>query len=73
MPVIATSEQCGSCKILKKELDKDGIKYEIKDLISDFAYFADNNIKVLPTLVISKDKKISGTAEILKYFKNLND
>ena len=33
MPVIATSEQCGSCKILKNELDKEGIKYETKDLI----------------------------------------
>jgi glutaredoxin len=68
--ILATSEFCGPCKILKTQLDQMGAIYESKDLSRDAAsYFLENNIKSVPTLICPDGTHLRTSAEILNYFK----
>lgn len=68
-PTLATSEFCGPCKILKTQLEQSAASYDTKDLSRDAAYFIENGIRSVPTLVCPDGTKITNSAEILDYFK----
>jgi len=69
IPILATSETCGACKILKKRLfDIDAIYLE-RSLVRHSEYFAENNIKKLPTLDTQQGVFITGAENIIEYFK----
>lgn len=68
-PILATSEFCGPCKILKTQLEQMGAIYELKDLSRDAGFFISNNIKGVPTLLCPDGTHLRTSAEILNYFK----
>ncbi len=65
-PILATSKFCGPCKLLKTHLDPNS--YEVRDMEADRAFFVQNDIRCVPTLV-TESMKIVGFNKILAYFK----
>jgi glutaredoxin len=65
-PILATSQYCGPCKLLKDRLDPNS--YEVRDMEENRDYFVENSIRSVPTLIIGS-MKITGTDQILAYFR----
>ena len=69
IPILASSPTCGACKTIKKALfDIDAIYLE-RSIIDHPEYFAENNIKKLPTLDTQQGVFITGAENIIEYFK----
>ena len=49
---LATSDFCGPCKMIKQYAKDNNISLEIKDMMDDSAFFKDNDIKSVPTLLV---------------------
>lgn len=67
-PILATSPWCGTCDILKMQLNELNAIYELKDLTGDPEFFKERKIRSIPTL-IDGETIIHGAAQILNYFK----
>lgn len=65
-PILATSQFCGPCKILKDTLDPNS--YEVRDMVSDRDFFMEHGIRSVPTLVVGNEK-ITGFDQISAYFR----
>jgi glutaredoxin len=65
-PILATSQFCGPCKLLKSQLDPNS--YEVRDMMEDRDFFVENGIRSVPMLIIGS-VKITGTDQILGYFR----
>lgn len=65
-PILATSAFCGPCKMLKETLDPNS--YEVRDMEKDREFFMENGIRSVPTLIVG-ERKITGTAQIMDYFR----
>lgn len=69
---LLTSKMCGSCKDVKREMEK--LKLNIETLqyddVQNLDFFRLHQIKTVPSLVIvdgDKIEKIGGAFEIMKY------
>lgn len=67
-PVLATSEFCGPCKMLKPRLDQMNAVYETRDMVVDREFFTEYAIRSVPTLITPEGDKIGGSDQILAYF-----
>ena len=65
-PILASSQFCGPCKLLKDRLDPNS--YEVRDMESDRAFFIEHGIRSVPMLIIGNEK-ITGFEPILAYFR----
>jgi glutaredoxin len=65
-PILATSQFCGPCKLLKDRLDPNS--YEVRDMEENRDYFIENGIRSVPMLIIGNEK-ITGFEPILAYFR----
>jgi len=65
-PILATSQYCGPCKLLKERLDPNS--YEVRDMEENRDFFVENGIRAVPMLIIGS-VKITGTEQILAYFR----
>jgi glutaredoxin len=64
-PILATSQFCGPCKLLKDRLDPNS--YEVRDMEENRDFFVENGIRAVPMLVIGS-VKITGMDKIIAYF-----
>ena len=68
--ILASSKTCGSCQVLKKQLEELNIDVEVKDMSEDPQFFCDHKIKTLPTLVVDNGTlMVYGSNTIFKYLK----
>ena len=61
---LATATWCAPCKTLKARIESSGVKVEFKDMDVDPSFFAQNNIRTVPTLVTDDGELIFGANEI---------
>lgn len=52
--------------MLKETLDPNS--YEVRDMEKDREFFMENGIRSVPTLIVG-ERKITGTAQIMDYFR----
>jgi len=65
---LVTATWCAPCKVLKTQLDEEGIEVEFVDAIDDSEYVQKMGVRSVPTLVVDDDELIS--SDILEYLKN---
>lgn len=73
--VLATSNTCGPCHMLKSRLEKLGLSVENKNYsdIENIGWFRKHGIRNVPCLVIEADEKveiIQGVEEIIQRIKS---
>ena len=71
-PILATSQYCGPCTLLKEAIQKLDIEIKIHDMLEENAWFIANQIKSVPTL-IHENNKITGADDILNYLQLLEN
>jgi glutaredoxin len=67
--ILATSEFCGPCKVIKKFIAENSLNVELKEMENDLEFFKEKKIKAVPTLIVD-DQKISGVENIIDFLQS---
>jgi predicted DsbA family dithiol-disulfide isomerase len=67
--ILATSEYCGPCAIIKNVILSGGLDVEVREMSQHLDWFQSSGIKNVPTLVLDDGTKIVGAQAILLQLK----
>lgn len=67
--ILATSEFCGPCKLIKKFIAENSLNVELKEMENDIEFFKEKKIKKVPTLVVGEEN-ICGVDNIIEFLKS---